>query len=161
MGDSRNYEMRDATPADVPAMARLAAEFAQHMRALGDATEFRLDGNALERDGFGPNQAFQGVVVASAGEIVGYLLYHDGYDTDTASRILFVVDLFVTKEARGQGIGAALMHKASQIAAARGARQLVWTVDERNVEAQRFYQRIGADFVKGLRLMYLDVQQSA
>jgi len=105
----------------------------------------------------GRTKRFEGLVVEHAGVVVGYLLYHDGYDTDAACRVLFVADLFVTKEARGQGIGIALMHKVSEIAAARGARQLVWTVDQRNVEAQRFYKRIGADFVESLRLMCLDV----
>ena len=157
MGDSRQYEIRDARRADVPAIARLAAEFAQYMRALGDVTQFRLDAKALERDGFGSDQAFRGLVMEYAGVVVGYLLYHDGYDTDAACRVLFVADLFVTKEARGQGIGTALMHKVSEIEAARGARQLVWTVDQHNVEAQRFYKRIGADFVESLRLMCLDV----
>jgi ribosomal protein S18 acetylase RimI-like enzyme len=158
MGDLRQYEIRDATRADVPAIARLAAGFAQYMRALGDVTEFKLDAQALERDGFGSDQAFRGLVVEDGGVVVGYLLYHDGYDSDAACRVLFVADLFVTPEARRQGIGAALMHKASEIAAARGARQLVWTVDQHNVEAQRFYKRIGGDFVKNLRLMCLDVE---
>jgi GNAT superfamily N-acetyltransferase len=157
MGNSPQYEIRDAKRADVPAIARLAGEFAQFMRALGDLTEFRLDAHSLQRDGFGSDQAFRGLVVEHAGVVVGYLLYHDGYDTDAACRILFVADLFVTKEARGQGIGAALMHKVSEIAAARGAKQLVWTVDQYNIEAQCFYKRIGADFVKSLRLMCLDV----
>jgi len=159
MSESRRYEIREAKPADVPAIARLAVEFAQYMRSLGDVTEFRLDAHALQRDGFGSDQAFRGLVVEHAGAVVAYLLYHDGYDTDAACRVLFVADLFVTKEARGRGIGAALMHKVSEIAAARGARQLVWTVNQHNVEAQRFYKRIGADLVKSLRLMSLDVQQ--
>ena len=157
MDKSRQYEIRDARCADVPAIARLATEFAQYMRSLGDLTEFRLDAKALERDGFGSNQAFRGLVVEHTGVVIGYLLYHDGYDTDAACRVLFVADLFVTKEARGQGIGAALMRKASEIAAARGAKQLVWTVDQVNIEAQHFYKRIGADFLENLQLMCLGV----
>jgi len=138
-------------------MGRLATEFAQYMTELGDPTEFRLDATALERDGFGSRPAFRGLVAERSGTVAGYLLYHEGYDTDAACRILFVADLFVTKEARGQGLGAALMHKASEIGAACGAKQLVWTVHQRNVEAQRFYKRIGANGVESLQLMCLNV----
>jgi len=48
------FMIRKACLADVPTMARLAAEFAQYLRGLGDTTEFRLNANALARDGFGP-----------------------------------------------------------------------------------------------------------
>lgn len=157
MSDTREYEIREARLADVPAIARLAAEFAQNMRALGDATDLRLDADALERDGFGPRPAFQGLVAEMGGAVVGYLLYHDGYDTDAACRLLFVVDLFITQTFRQHGVGAELMREASEIARGRGAKQVVWTVDQHNTQAQQFYQRIGGQFVQGLRLMCLDV----
>lgn len=158
MSDTREYVIREARQSDVPAIARLAAEFAQYLRGLGDATDLRLNAEALERDGFGPEPAFKGLVTETASTVVGYLLYHDGYDTDAACRVLFVVDLFVTESVRGQGAGAALMRKASAIAADRGAKQLVWTVDQRNTEALRFYECIGGQYVQGLRLMCLDVE---
>jgi GNAT superfamily N-acetyltransferase len=89
--------------------------------------------------------------------VVGYLLYHDGYDTDAACRILMVVDLFVTQAVRRSGAGTALMREAREIAVSRGARQIVWTVYERNEEALRFYERIGGRYVQDLRLMCLDL----
>lgn len=152
------YSIRDATVADVPAMAGLAAEFAEYMRGLDDTTTLHLDAGALERDGFGPRPAFEGLVAETAGGVVGYLLHHDGYDTDAACRVLFVVDLFVTRTLRQHGVGVALMRAASGIARGRGAKQLVWTVDRSNLAAQRFYQGIGGTFVQDLRLMYLDVE---
>ena len=97
------YVIRKANLADVPAIACLAAEFAQYLRGLGDTTEFRLNVDALERDGFGPEPAFGGVVAEMAGVVIGYLLYHDGYDTDAAYRLLMIADLFVTQAARGRG----------------------------------------------------------
>ena len=101
MNATNDYVIREARRADVPAIARLAAEFAQYLRGLGDTTELRLDADALDRDGFGPEPAFGGLVAEMAGAVIGYLLYHDGYDTDTACRILMVADLFVTQSVRG------------------------------------------------------------
>ena len=151
------YVIRKANLADVPAIACLAAEFAQYLRGLGDTTEFRLNVDALERDGFGPEPAFGGVVAEVAGVIVGYMLYHDGYDSDAACRLLVIADLFVTQATRGRGAGTTLMREARQIALSRGAKRLVWTVYRQNIEALRFYERIGGGYAQDLRLMFLDV----
>jgi hypothetical protein len=105
MNAPSEYVIRKASLADVPAIASFAAEFAQYLRGIGDTTEFRLNANALERDGFGPAPAFGGVVAEVAGGVVGYLLYHDGYDTDEAYRLLVVADLFVTQRLEGVGPG--------------------------------------------------------
>ena len=138
-------------------MAALVEEFAGYMRGLGDTTELRLDAEAFEQDGFGPDPAFRGLVAEMSGEVVGFLLHHPGYDTDAACRLLFVVDLYVTESARGLGIGAALMSEARKVAAGGGAKQIVWTVDRRNALGRRFYEGIGASYVEELELMYLDV----
>ncbi|MDB5324933.1 MAG: aminoalkylphosphonic acid N-acetyltransferase [Phycisphaerales bacterium] len=156
---------REAQLTDVPAIAALARAFAEYLRTLGDLIEFRLNAEALERDGFGPNPAFRGIVAEaagesageSAGEVVGYLLHHDGYDTDAACRLLVVADLFVAASVRGRGIGAALMQQVRDIAAASGAKQVVWTVYRPNTQARRFYEGIGGKHADTLDVMYLDV----
>lgn len=157
MKPSSDVRLRPMARADVPAVARLATEFAQHMRALGDTTPLRLDAAALERDGFGSRPAFAGIVAVRGDEVLGYLLHHDGYDTDAACRVLFVCDLFVHHAARGHGVGAALMRDAAAIATARGATQLVWTVATTNILARQFYERLGARVADSVNLMYITV----
>jgi GNAT superfamily N-acetyltransferase len=142
-------------------MADLAAEFADYMRMLGDKTEFHLDAEALKRDGFGPRPAFAGLVAEMADGIAGYVLFHDGYDTDAAHRVVFVVDLMVTQAMRRKGVGSALMREVRSIAVTLQAKQLVWTVDRRNIEAIRFYQGFGGQLVNDLYLMSVDVKEKA
>lgn len=161
MTEPGRITIRPARRDDVPAMAALVAEFAQYMRTLGDSTPQRLDADALERDGFGADPAFHGLVAEASGVVVGFLLHHAGYDTDAAARLVFVVDLFVTPAARGAGVGARLMRAVRDIARANGAQQLVWTIDRRNALARQFYERIGAGYVRDLELMYLDVDDAS
>jgi GNAT superfamily N-acetyltransferase len=142
---------------DVEAVAGLVSEFAQYMRELGDTTEPRLTAEALTRDGFGPRPAFDGLVAETDGVVTGFLLYHDGYDTDEATRLVFIVDLFVRRDVRKLGTGAALVREVARLAKDRGAAQLVWTVDKRNTEAVAFYERQGARTVDWLHLMYLEL----
>ncbi len=157
MTSPADIHIRAARRDDVPAIAILIKEFADYMRELGDTSAFRFDAESLARDGFGVEPAFEGLVAEASGVVVGYLLHHPGYDTDAACRLLFVADLFVTRTARGQGSGAALMRAARAVAATRGAKQLVWTVDRRNVTARRFYEQLGAGYVDELALMFLSV----
>jgi GNAT superfamily N-acetyltransferase len=154
---SAEFMIREAERDDVQAIGGLAEEFARYMRELGDMTSFHLNAETLERDGFSEDPAFQGVVVEVADKVVGYLLYHAGYDTDAACRLLYVVDLYVAESQRNRGLGAALMQKARKLAANHRARQIVWTVDRRNRSARNFYEHIGALRVEDLELMYLDV----
>src|SRR5262249_37498261 len=140
------FVIREARIDDVPAIAALAADFAQYLRGLGDLGDFRLDAQALMRDGFGDDPAFGGLVAELSGRVVGYLLHHGGYDTDAACRVMFVIDLFVSSSVRRAGIGAALMQRACSIAQQNGAKALVWTVYEPNMIARRFYEDIGARY---------------
>lgn len=149
--------VRNAQIDDVDAIAALVEDFAKYMRELGDTSPLQLNALVLKRDGFGEDPAFDGLVAELDGVLVGYLLYHQGYDTDAACRLLFVVDLFVAQVARGMGCGMALMDRASAIARAKGVCQLVWTVDRRNLEALKFYTHIGGQHVHELDLMCMDV----
>lgn len=56
---------------------------------------------------------------------------------------LYVANLGVKENLRGQGIGKALIEAAAQRAKAEGLRQLVLDVSEKNPRAEALYQRLG------------------
>ncbi len=153
----RPFVVRTACEHDVVAIARLIEQFAGLMLELGDNSPLCLDAAALRRDGFGRVPAFGGMVAEIERDVVGYLLHHPGYNTDTACRQLVVIDLFVATTARRQGIGASLLKEARRVGASAGAREVVWTVDRRNMPAQRFYERCGARTIDGTVLMGMPV----
>jgi GNAT superfamily N-acetyltransferase len=80
------------------------------------------------RDGFGADPAFSGLVAEFEGRVIDYLLYHFGYDTDRAIRLMHVVDLFVQEEMRNKSCGNSLMQAADRIGEKAGATELTCPV---------------------------------
>lgn len=156
-----SVNIRPATASDAEAVGRLAREFADYLRNLGDLSDFRFTAQTYLRDGFGPNPAFCGLVAEVEGAVVGYMLYHFGYDTDRAERIMHVVDLYVNDSYRRRGAGRALMAEAARICRESGAVALTWTVYAPNALAAAFYKRLGARYASDLKIMYLRVPPEA
>jgi len=154
--------VRPLTLEDAPAVAALAAEFADYLRRLGDSGPHALTAEAIRRDGFGPQPAFAGLLaVAETGAAsgaagsAGYLLYHLGYDADWAARNLHVIDLYVRPAARRQGAGRALMAEAARRCREAGGAYLFWAVYPPNRLAADFYTGLGARYVQDLDFMVI------
>jgi len=147
--------IRSALATDAPAVGSLAKQFASYLRALGDQTDFKLTTDAYLRDGFGLRPAFKGLVAEQDGKVIGYLLYHFGYDSDGAFSNLHVVDLYVDPNARKQGVGRTLMMAAAGIARQAGSQEIIWSVYHANDLATKFYQRLGAQRITGVFFMKL------
>ena len=127
-----SFSIRPALASDAPAVGRLAKQFASYLCILGDQTDFMLTAEAYLRDGFGLRPAFKGLVAEEDGKVIGYLLYHFGYDSDGAFSNLHVVDLYVDSKARKKGVGRALMMAAAGIARQSGSQEIVWSVYHAN-----------------------------
>jgi len=151
-------KIREATRDDAGAIGTLAKEFTDYLRSLGDTTDFSFNASTYLRDGFGDSPAFQGLVAEIDNEVVGYLLYHFGYNTDLAIRTLHVIDLYVRPANRLQGVGRALMKRAGEICMATGGKGLFWFVYSPNRPAFEFYERLGARYVTDTESMYLPVE---
>jgi len=149
--------IRPALASDAPAVGRLAQQFASYLRTLGDQTEFKLNAEAYLRDGFGLQPAFKGLVAEEVREVIGYLLYHFGYDSDGAFSNLHIVDLYVDSPARKKGVGKALMRAAARIAREAGSKEIFWSVYHANDLATGFYEKLGARRVTEVFFMTLPV----
>ena len=147
--------IRKANIEDANAIGILEREFGEYLRELGSTTEIIYDMDWYIRDGFGDNPAFYGLVAEVNNKVVGYALYHSGYDVDSLTRVLYLIDLFVHSDYRRQGIGRSLMEKLSGICIQQGGKYLVWEVWARNNIAIEFYKRIGAHHDKEMMIMVL------
>ena len=57
---------------------------------------------------------------------------------------IYLEDLFVVPEARGRGVGRALLAHLARLAVARGCGRVEWAVLDWNAPAIRFYDSLGA-----------------
>jgi GNAT superfamily N-acetyltransferase len=151
------FSIRQAVREDANSVEDLEIEFSNHLRSLGITGESSFNAEAYLRDGFGPDPAFAGLVADSGSELLGYLLYHLGYEVEDAARILYVIDLYVRHDSRRLGVGRALMEEAVRVCRKLGGSQVCWSVYESNALAFRFYESIGASYTKDERFMRLDL----
>ena len=82
----------------------------------------------------------------AGGEILGFTCLHRHKSSLRATDTVLMYDLFVLPEARGKGVGRALIEKALEVARETGAACLEWSTAPDNETAQRLYDSIpGAD----------------
>lgn len=139
---SRKLSVLPATPADVPLLLELMGALAEYERMVEYlvATEADL-ADAL----FGPRPAVEALIGYLDGVAVGYALYYTTYSTFLGRRGIYLEDLFVRSEARGEGMGQALLARLAAIAVERGCARLEWAVLNWNEPAIGFYKRLGAE----------------
>jgi GNAT superfamily N-acetyltransferase len=78
------------------------------------------------------------------GVIEGMAIFSEGIGSSFRARpMLFLEDLAVTEAVRSRGVGAALMAAVAREGVARGALRMEWAVLDWNVDAMRFYRRLG------------------
>ena len=80
-----------------------------------------------------------------SGTILGYACLYWFFSSLQAVETVLMNDLFVAPEARGQGIGRALIEAVADVARARGAAWVEWSTAPDNHTAQRLYDSLTSD----------------
>jgi GNAT superfamily N-acetyltransferase len=146
---------------DAKALASLAEEFEQYLNSLkkGRNEKAAMTYEVFLRDGFGQDPAFNGLLVESGSEALGYLLYHYGYISEIAARTIQVIDLYVKKTARSAGVGTQLMQALIPICQEIGATLIYTSVWKLNKSASMFYQKLGAELVEDEIIVWWSQEQ--
>lgn len=142
-------EIRPAIPGDIPGMQALLLQVGEvHHRIRPDIfrpgalkyTSVELE--ALLSDPMRP------IFVAVEGEtVLGYAFCihraYDGTGASTCRKEIYVDDVCVDENARGQGIATALLDRVFAYAKAEGCQFVTLNVWNGNHTAQRFYEGLG------------------
>lgn len=149
-GDDSSWRVREATSSDVPRMLGLIRELADYERELHqvEATEDHLYA-ALFPEGEPSSARSHAIVAEVTGDdgrprIAGLAVYYLTYSTWTGKHGIWLEDLFVQPDQRGNGLGTALLGRLAAICVERGFPRLEWWVLDWNEPSIGFYRSLGA-----------------
>lgn len=132
--------LREAIPADAPRLCALAGSHHLDTRFYADPGFARERADALYATWMANSLeglADKVVVVARGADPVGYITWKAHANEGSIGLIS------VDAEARGAGVGAALVARAVDLSAAAGHSRITVVTQGRNRASQRLYQRVG------------------
>jgi GNAT superfamily N-acetyltransferase len=140
-----HINIRAATLTDVSLIFSFLKKKADFDRTIGSFSgELRVSEAKIRKTIFGA-MPFSHVVFATlASREIGFALYGFRYSSFMGQPSIWLDDLYVDEELRGNGAGAALMSHLAQIAKANECSHLAWNADTRNPRGLKFYDRLGA-----------------
>ncbi|GGJ45825.1 N-acetyltransferase [Sphingopyxis bauzanensis] len=145
--------IRPAAPADLPLIAQFIRDLAVYEKL---AHEVRFDEATLGEKLFGPRPYAEVVIGELDGEPQGFALFFHNFSTFEGRPGVYLEDLFVRPEARGSGLGKAMLAHLAQLSVTRDCARLEWSVLDWNTPAIGFYQNLGAKLMDEWTVMRVD-----
>jgi GNAT superfamily N-acetyltransferase len=93
---------------------------------------------------FGERPMAEVIIGEIDGLACGFALFFHNFSTFEGRPGIYLEDLFVEPEARGSGLGKALLARLAQLAMERGCARLEWAVLDWNEPSIAFYKALGA-----------------
>lgn len=137
--------VRRFSPSDTAALLDLVDALAdyEHLARPDAAARARF-----ARDAAAPDSPFSVLLAEREGQVVGYALCFLTYSTFLAKPTLYVEDMFVLSEHRGQGVATTLMREMAREAVSRGCGRMEWQVLAWNELAKGLYRELGAELLE-------------
>ncbi|GAA4765122.1 GNAT family N-acetyltransferase [Stakelama sediminis] len=133
-------DIRPAERADVPQILYFVRELAAFEREP-DAVE--ADEAMIAHALFTEHSA-EALIAELDGKAVGFALFFHNFSTWTGKKGLYLEDLYVTPDARGAGVGTAVLRHLAGVALERDCGRFEWSVLDWNQPAIDFYRKMGA-----------------
>lgn len=136
-----SLSIRPAERADLAIIAQFIRDLAEYERL---AHEVRFEEAVLGERLFGARPYAEVLIGEIDGTPDGFALFFHNFSTFEGKPGVYLEDLFVRPEARGSGLGKALLSALAQIAIERDCARLEWSVLDWNDPAIQFYKKLGA-----------------
>ena len=133
--------IRPAAAADLPLIAQFIRDLADYERLAHDV---RFDEAGLGDRLFGPRPYAEVLIGEIDGVAQGFALFFHNFSTFEGRPGVYLEDLFVRPQARGSGLGKALLARLAAIAIERDCARLEWAVLDWNEPSIQFYKALGA-----------------
>lgn len=145
--------IRPAVETDVPEIFAMINELAEYEKAPDEVTSTEED---VRTHLFGENPRVYTLITEVDGKVQGMAMWFLNYSTWHGRHGIWLEDLYVREQARGNGIGTALLKALAKIAVDNDYRRVEWTVLRWNEPSIGFYSSIGAHDMGEWTTMRLD-----
>jgi len=139
--NNSSIAIRAATKADVSIILKFIGELAEYEKLAHQmvATEA-----LLLRHLFGPRPMAEVRIARLDGNDVGFALFFHNFSTFLGRPGIYLEDIYVQPQARGKGVGTALLKEVARLAVERECGRLEWSVLDWNEPSIGFYLKLGA-----------------
>lgn len=136
-----NFQIKSANVNDVPLILQFIKELAEYEKLLHEvlATEA-----SLKETLFGARPYAEVLIGYLDENPVSIALFFHNYSTFLGKPGIYLEDLYVKPEMRGQRIGYQMLQHLAKLAKERGAGRIEWSVLDWNSPAIDFYHQLGA-----------------
>ncbi len=137
----QDFILREATKSDVPLILSFIRELAEYEKLDSEvvATE-----NGLRRSLFGDHKVAEVLLGFYQNKPVSFALFFHNFSTFLGQAGIYMEDLYVKPEMRGQGIGKVMLAYLARLALERNCGRFEWWVLDWNKPALKFYSSMGA-----------------
>lgn len=145
--------IRPATPADLPLIAEFIRDLAEFEKL---SHEVRFDEAKLGENLFGARPYAEVVIGEIDDAPQGFALFFHNFSTFEGRPGIYLEDLFVRPEARGSGLGKALLAHLAKLCVERDCARLEWSVLDWNEPSIGFYKSLDARLMDEWTVMRMD-----
>lgn len=145
--------IRPATPADLPLIAEFIRDLAEYEKL---SHEVRFDEAKLGENLFGARPYAEVVIGEIDDAPQGFALFFHNFSTFEGRPGIYLEDLFVRPEARGSGLGKALLAHLAKLCVERDCARLEWSVLDWNEPSIGFYKSLDARLMDEWTVMRMD-----
>ncbi|MCF7932278.1 MAG: GNAT family N-acetyltransferase [Acholeplasmataceae bacterium] len=153
----RNNTIRMATLDDLDEIIRLINGIAVYEKMTQDVS---LDRQRLSKTLFEDHEA-EVILALIEDKVVGFAFFFNHVSTFLGETVMYLEDLYVDPDFRGQGIGKRLFSEVAKMSAERGQKRMDWICLDWNTQALEFYESLGATILSQWRLVRLEGENLA
>jgi len=136
----KDFIIREAERKDCAVILSFIKALAEYENMLDDV----IADEALLEEWIFDKQKAEVIFAVVNGKEVGFALFFHNFSTFLGRAGIYLEDLFVLPEYRGNGYGKALLQKLAAIAVERGCGRLEWSCLDWNQPSIDFYLSLGA-----------------
>lgn len=126
---------------NIPQIVALLREFAEYEKLLDS---FEVTDEKLKIALFGEGKVADAIVALGGETVIGYAIFFPYFATFRGQRGFYLEDIYITKSARGRGVGEMMLKYIAKLAKSRGFERIDFQVLEWNASAIGFYEKLGA-----------------